>query len=108
MGCRAWQTIRLENAIDDPRTLTLESTGEPASALLVPMTYEGTVHGVLVVSKDGGDQFDADDETTLTIFAGYAAQAIVNATNSSGSSPAAASSSTSSTGSAGSSRSTSA
>ena len=45
------------------------------------MTYEGTVHGVLVVSKDGGDQFDADDETTLTIFAGYAAQAIVNATN---------------------------
>src|SRR6185503_19528819 len=74
-------TVRLENAIEDPRTITLESTGEPASALLVPMTYEGIVHGVLVVSKDGGAQFDADDETTLTIFAGYAAHAIVNDTN---------------------------
>ena len=75
------QTIRLENAIEDPRTITLESKGEPASALLVPMTYEGLVYGVLVVSKDNRDQFDADDETTLTIFAGYAAHAIVNVTN---------------------------
>ena len=46
--------------------------------LLVPMTFDGTVHGVIVVSKDGRDRFDADDETTLTIFAGYAAQALVN------------------------------
>jgi diguanylate cyclase (GGDEF)-like protein len=74
-------TIRLGNAIEDPRCVTLESSGEPASALLVPMIYEGTVHGVLVVSKDGHDRFDEDDETTLTIFAGYAAHAIVNATN---------------------------
>ena len=37
--------------------------------------------GVIVVSKDGPDRFDADDETTLTIFAGYAAQALVNGTN---------------------------
>jgi diguanylate cyclase (GGDEF)-like protein len=74
-------TIRLGNAIEDPRCITLESSGEAASALLVPMTYEGTVHGVLVVSKDGRDRFDADDETTLTIFAGYAAHAIVNAAN---------------------------
>jgi diguanylate cyclase (GGDEF)-like protein len=75
------ETVRLANAIDDSRCITLESDGTPASALLVPMTYEGTVHGVLVASKDGYDQFDADDETTLTIFAGYAAHAIVNATN---------------------------
>ena len=49
--------------------------------LLVPMTFDGTVHGVIVVSKDGHDRFDDDDETTLTIFAGYAAQALVNGTN---------------------------
>jgi diguanylate cyclase (GGDEF)-like protein len=75
------QTIRLADAVADPRAITLESAGEPASALLVPMIYEGTVHGVLVVSKDGRDQFTGDDETTLTIFAGYAAHAVVNATN---------------------------
>ncbi len=75
------ETIRLSNALDDPRCISLESSGEPASALLVPMTYEGTVHGVLVVSKDGLDRFNDDDETTLTILAGYAAHAIVNATN---------------------------
>ena len=45
------------------------------------MTYEDVVQGVLVVSKNGLDRFDADDETTLSIFAGYAAQALVNATN---------------------------
>ena len=45
------------------------------------MTYEKTVHGVLVVSKDGRDRFDGDDETTLNIFAGYAAHALLNATN---------------------------
>ena len=49
--------------------------------LLVPMTYEDVVQGVLVVSKNGLDRFDNDDETTLSIFAGYAAQALVNATN---------------------------
>ena len=75
------QTVRLGDALADPRAVTLQSAGEPASALLVPMIYERIVHGVLVVSKDGRDRFDADDETTLTIFAGYAAHAIVNATN---------------------------
>ena len=49
--------------------------------LLVPMTFDGTVHGVIVLSKDGLDRFDADDETTLAIFAGYAAQALVNGAN---------------------------
>ncbi len=53
----------------------------PESMLLVPMTFDGTVYGVIVVSKEGRDRFDADDETTLAIFAGYAAQALVNATS---------------------------
>ena len=37
--------------------------------LLVPMSYEEHVRGVIVVSARGTDRFDADDETTLTIFA---------------------------------------
>jgi diguanylate cyclase (GGDEF)-like protein len=75
------KTIRLGDAGRDPRTLTVAPSDRPESALLVPMTYERTVHGVLVVSKAGLDQFDADDETTLNIFAGYAAHALLNATN---------------------------
>ena len=39
----------------------------------------GTVHGVDRHLEAGRDRFDADDETTLSIFAGYAAQALVNA-----------------------------
>jgi diguanylate cyclase (GGDEF)-like protein len=75
------ETIRLGDAGSDPRTLNLGNGDRPESALLVPMTYERTVHGVLVVSKDGRDRFDRDDETTLSIFAGYAAHALLNATN---------------------------
>ena len=47
--------------------------------LLVPMSYESRVLGVIVVSKSGYDQFTEDDQRTLEIFAGYAAQAVVNA-----------------------------
>ena len=49
------------------------------SMLLVPMTYESRVLGVIVVSKAGFDQYAEDDQRTLEIFAGYAAQAMVNA-----------------------------
>ena len=44
-----------------------------------PDVFDDRVHGVIVVSAAGRDRFGPDDETTLTIFAGYAAQAIVNA-----------------------------
>ena len=75
------RTVRLGDAGSDSRTLNLVTSDRAESALLVPMTYEKTVHGVLVVSKDGRDRFDGDDETTLNIFAGYAAHALLNATN---------------------------
>ena len=75
------RTVRLGDAGSDPRTLNLVQSERAESALLVPMTFEKTVHGVLVVSKDGRDRFDGDDETTLNIFAGYAAHALLNATN---------------------------
>ena len=49
--------------------------------LLVPMSYEEQVRGVIVVSARGSDRFDADDETTLSIFGASAAQALMNAAN---------------------------
>lgn len=75
------ENVRLGDAGTDPRTLVVRLTGGPESMLLVPMLFDGTVHGIIVVSKDGSDRFDADDETTLTIFAGYAGQAFENGKN---------------------------
>ena len=70
------------DAAADPRGVDRRvEADEPESMLVVPMIYEDAVHGVIVVSRLGRDRFDADDETTLTIFAGYAAQALVNAAN---------------------------
>jgi diguanylate cyclase (GGDEF)-like protein len=73
--------LRLGDAAADPRSKVIGDTSEPESMLLVPMTYQDDVQGVIVVSRLGHDRFDADDETTVSIFAGYAAQALVNASN---------------------------
>ena len=75
------ESVRSGDAAADRRSLVVGTSDGPESILLVPMIYEATVHGVLVVSKEGRDQFDSDDETTMTIFAGYAAQAMVNGAN---------------------------
>ena len=45
------------------------------------MTFEDVVRGVVVVSKKGADRYVEDDLATLRIFAGFAAQALVNAEN---------------------------
>ena len=75
------EAVRISDAAADPRSVIVQSTDGPESMLVVPMTFDGVVHGVIVVSKEGRDRFDADDETTLAIFAGYAAQAFVNGTS---------------------------
>ena len=74
--------IRTGDAAADPRGLTVGSVVEgPESLLVVPMSYEDSVCGVIVLSKVGQDRFSDADETTMSIFAGYAAQAMVNAEN---------------------------
>lgn len=73
--------LRLGDASHDPRGISMGDTTRSESILVVPMTYEDVVHGVVVVSALGNDRFDADDETTLSIFAAWAAQAMVNAGN---------------------------
>ena len=74
--------IRTGDAGADHRGVIIGSVDDgPESMLVVPMAYEDRVQGVIVVSKQGRDQFGEDDETTLSIFAGFAAQAMVNAAN---------------------------
>jgi diguanylate cyclase (GGDEF)-like protein len=83
VGLTGWvaehnQTILSGNAGADPRGHRIHQSGAEESMLVVPMSFEDTAHGVIVVSADGRDRFGPDDEATLAIFAGYAAQAIVN------------------------------
>jgi diguanylate cyclase (GGDEF)-like protein/PAS domain S-box-containing protein/excisionase family DNA binding protein len=73
------ETIRLGDAAADPRRLFVGRDEGPESMLLVPMSHDDRVVGVIVASKLGRDRFSVDDETTLSIFAGHAAQALVNA-----------------------------
>ncbi len=73
--------IRVADARTDPRRMTVGTDEEPESMLFAPMTYEDVVRGVIVVSKKGFDRYAAEDLTTLSIFAGFAAQSLVNAEN---------------------------
>jgi diguanylate cyclase (GGDEF)-like protein len=72
------ETVIAGDAAADPRALPRFLADEPESIIVAPISFEDRVHGVIVVSATGRDRFGTDDETTLTIFAGYAAQAIVN------------------------------
>ncbi len=49
------------------------------SLVAVPLTYGSDVVGVIVVSKLGRDQFDADDVRLLEVLAGHASVSLVNA-----------------------------
>ena len=72
-------TIRLGDAAADERGIQVGGSRGAESMLLVPMSYEARVLGVIVLSKVGYDQYTEDDQRILEIFAGYAAQALVNA-----------------------------
>ncbi|TME12340.1 MAG: EAL domain-containing protein [Chloroflexi bacterium] len=73
------EPLLLGDAHADTRSLIVGETAGPESMLVVPMTYEGKVRGIVVASRLGKDRFGPDDEITLSIFAGTAAQALVNA-----------------------------
>jgi diguanylate cyclase (GGDEF)-like protein len=74
------ETVLVGDGAADPRSLRRFLSVAPESFQVVPISFEDHVHGVIVLSAIGRDQFGPEDETTLTIFAGYAAQAIVNTT----------------------------
>ncbi len=74
------EAILANDALNDPRGVTIEGTDDiDESMLVVPMLFEGRSVGVIALSKLGKDQFSTDDLQTMTIFAGYAAQAMANA-----------------------------
>jgi diguanylate cyclase (GGDEF)-like protein/excisionase family DNA binding protein len=69
------------NASTDTRGKKIEGTDDIEESLLVtPMLYEGRAIGVIALSQLGYDRFTNDDLQTISIFAGYAAQAMANAT----------------------------
>ena len=74
------EPLLVNDALNDMRGHTIEGTDDiDESMLVVPMLFEGRAVGVVALSKLGKDQFSTDDLQTMTIFAGYAAQAIANA-----------------------------
>jgi diguanylate cyclase (GGDEF)-like protein/excisionase family DNA binding protein len=74
------EAILANDALNDPRGVTIEGTDDiDESMLVVPMLFEGRAVGVIALSKLGTNQFSTDDLQTMTIFAGYAAQAVANA-----------------------------
>jgi diguanylate cyclase (GGDEF)-like protein/excisionase family DNA binding protein len=74
------EPLLINDALNDPRGHTIEGTDDiDESMLVVPMLFEGRAVGVVALSKLGRDQFSNDDLQTMTIFAGYTAQAIANA-----------------------------
>jgi diguanylate cyclase (GGDEF)-like protein/excisionase family DNA binding protein len=75
------EPLLINDALDDERGKTIDGTDDvPESMLVVPMLYEGRALGVIVLSQLGFNRFSTDDLQTMSIFAGYAAQAMANAT----------------------------
>ncbi len=76
------EPLLINDALDDERGKTIDGTDDvPESMLVVPMLYEGRALGVIVLSQLGFNRFTDDDLQTMSIFAGYAAQAMANATS---------------------------
>ncbi|HEX5578304.1 MAG TPA: GAF domain-containing protein, partial [Candidatus Limnocylindria bacterium] len=74
------EPILSNDALNDERGHTIDGTDDiEESMLVVPMVFEGRSVGVIALSKLGNNQFSNDDLQTMTIFAGYAAQAMANA-----------------------------
>ena len=75
------EPLLINDALSDPRGHTIDGTDDiEESMLVVPMLFEGRSVGVIALSKLGRNQFTTDDLQTMSIFAGYAAQAVANAT----------------------------
>jgi diguanylate cyclase (GGDEF)-like protein/excisionase family DNA binding protein len=76
------EPLLINDALEDERGKTIDGTDDvPESMLVVPMLYEGRALGVIVLSQLGFNRFTEDDLQTMSIFAGYAAQAMANATS---------------------------
>jgi Amt family ammonium transporter len=75
------KAVVISDAESDDRGFRVGPTTGPESMLLMPVTYDDRVEGLIVLAKLGRNRFSRDHEAILTIFAGHAAQALVNADN---------------------------
>ena len=73
------EPLIIGDAATDARSVIVGPASGPESMLVIPMNYEGKVRGLIVASRIGPDGFTDDDRMTLSIFAGTAGQALVNA-----------------------------
>jgi GAF domain-containing protein len=73
--------LRLRDIAEDPRSVGFPHNHPPMHSFLgVPVTARGQVYGNLYLTeKQGGEDFDADDERALTLLAAQAGVAIENA-----------------------------
>ena len=72
--------LLVPDANDDPRGAAIPGTDDvDESMLVVPMSYDGSVIGVITLSKLGLHQFDDDDLRLLLILADQAATALESA-----------------------------
>jgi diguanylate cyclase (GGDEF)-like protein len=72
--------LRINDANADPRGANIPGTDDvDESMLVVPMSYDGQVVGVITLSKLGLNEFDEDDERLLLILADQAATALESA-----------------------------
>ncbi|MEI8332715.1 MAG: GAF domain-containing protein, partial [Chloroflexota bacterium] len=74
------EPLRIADTRRDQRRRVI-GADEPDSMLFAPVAYGDRAIGVIVVSKAGVDHYSAEDLTTLSIFAGFAGQALANAEN---------------------------
>ena len=74
--------IRVDDANDDPRGMTIPGTDDvDESMLVVPMVHEDALVGVITLSKLGLRQFDDDDLRLLSILGDLAATAFAGASH---------------------------
>jgi signal transduction histidine kinase len=73
--------LRLHDIADDPRSVGVPANHPPMRSFLgVPVTARGRVYGNLYLTeKQGGEDFDAEDERALVLLAAQAGVAIENA-----------------------------
>jgi signal transduction histidine kinase len=75
------QTLRLRDLAEDPRSVGFPPGHPPMKSFLgTPIVLRGVAYGNLYLTeKEGGDDFDSDDEELITLLSAQAAVAIENA-----------------------------
>ncbi|HEX7626169.1 MAG TPA: GAF domain-containing sensor histidine kinase [Gaiellaceae bacterium] len=75
------QTLRLHNLAEDPRSVGFPPGHPPMNSFLgTPIVLRGVAYGNLYLTeKEGGGDFDSEDEDIVTILSAQAAVAIENA-----------------------------